>query len=327
MNLGDIELLAYDRLNLNTSPDSALRRQVRADINITHRQILSAKGHGILRRKTLPAMCIASTPFMVLPQSATSIYCIVDRANNRTLDPCELSDIRFRDPGQNFTGSVPDLYAVVNFASVVEQDPVSGSASLFIVSDDARDGSGTSITVEGVLADGTYRRVSIAMNGLTGVNISSTISTWAFITKFYSSSLAAGNITLHEATVGGNELSRIRPGQTYPRYTQLCLSGIPATAQTYYCDVELHVEDMTNGTDEPLVPEDYHWLLLTGALKRYYQKRRDFEAYRVEASDWEMGMGDLGAFLRRRAGIKIGGQRQTRGRRVTQFSNSPWMNG
>lgn len=325
MNFGDIQLAIYDRLNFGATPDPAIQRQVKFDINVGHRQILGSKGFGILRRAILPATSTASSPYMVLPQAATSIIVIVDRANNRILRPISLQDVRYRDPGQNFTGSIPDSYTVLNYAAAVAVDP-SVAASLFVISDSANDSTGTSINIEGLTTGGLYRRASISMNGVTAVNIASTISNWIHVIKFYSSALSAGNITLREGSGVGTELARIQPGRSYPRYTQIYLQGIPAAAQTYYCDVELHVEDMVNGTDEPLIPEDYHWMLVSSGLQRYYFKRKDFDAYRLERGDWGVGLGNLGAFVRRRAGVATSGQRNNQGMRPSMYTN-PWMNG
>jgi hypothetical protein len=193
MNFADIQLAVFDRLNFGVSPDPAIRRQVQFDINVGHRQILGMKGFGVLRRTILPATSTAASPYMVLPQAATSIIAIVDRSNNRILKPVTLQDVRYRDPGQNFTGSIPDSYTVLNYAAPVALDP-SAAASLFVISDSASDSSGTAVNVEGLTTGGLYRRASISLNGLTGVNISTAITNWIHIIKFYASSLAAGNM-------------------------------------------------------------------------------------------------------------------------------------
>lgn len=325
MNLGQIELVVYDRLNFNATPDPAVQRRVRRYINDSQREILGKKGFGTLRRKVLSAASVASSPYMVLPQAATAIIAIVDRANNRVLKPISIQDVRYRDPGQTFTGSIPDSYAVLDYASCVALDP-SAAASLFAVSDSAADGTGVAINIEGTVTGGYYRRSSVSMNGLTAVNLASTITTWETITKFYASALAAGNITLRQTSGVGTELSRIPPGRSFPRYTQIYLSGIPAASQTYYCDVELHVEDMINPMDEPLIPEDYQWLLEAGAIKREYMKREKMDLWRVEHNNWTEGIANLSNFVRRRAGVSVSGQRNNDGYIQPAF-NSPWMNG
>lgn len=325
MNLGQIELAVYDRLNYNSTPDSAVTRRVRHYINDTHRKILGKKGYEILRSRTLPMTSVASSPLAVLPQAATAIRLIMDRANQRPLNPISLADVRAMDPGQSFTGSIPDSYCVLNYSSPIALDP-SAAASLFIISDSAMDGSGTSVSIEGITSNGDYRRASTALNGLTAVNINSLITTWTTILKFYLSASAAGNVTLHQTSGVGTELARITPGRSSARYTQIYLAGIPAASQTYYCDVEVHVADMVNVNDEPLIPEDYHWLFETGALKQDYLRREKSDLWKIEQATWLDGMESLGAHIRRRGGVSKGGQRRNSTVRPSSF-NSPYFNG
>ena len=325
MNLGDIELGLYDRLNFNATPDSAVTRRVRQSVNNIHREILGRRGFGQLRRKVLTATSVANSPFMVLPQAATAILIVADRLNNRNLKPATLQDIRYRDPGLLFTGSIPDSYAVIDYASCVAADP-STPSSLWVTSDSASDASGSAVNIEGITSTGYYQRASVALNGLTPVNIAPTVTTWVTMTKFYMTAVASGNVTLLQGSGVGPELSRIPPGRSYPRYTTLHLIGIPATSLTYYCDVELYIEDMTSVNDEPLLLEDYHWLLEAGVMSREYLKRGSMDQYTAEQRRFKEGIDNLGAALRRRGGVSIGGQRNNQNRQISQY-NSPWMNG
>lgn len=320
MNLGDIELKLYDRMSFNATPDSAVTRRMRGYINDAHKEILGKKGFAKLRYYVLPASSVANSPFMTLPQAATRIINIADRTNNRNLDPYSMADVRYRDPGLLFTGSIPDGYAVLNASSCISLDP-SVPASLFVVSDSATDGTGLSVNIEGVLSDGTYRRAAVVMNGLTAVNVDAACSTWMNVSKFYISGAAAGTVSLHQTSGVGTELSRIVKGRSYPRYTRVHLSPTPSSVITYYCDVELHVEDMANVNDEPLLPDIYHWLLECGAMKREYLRREKMQEYGVEASNWKTGVGDLGDYLRSLGGVRPGGQRGSNSR---QFSQLGW---
>jgi hypothetical protein len=326
MNLGQITLGIYDRLGFNATPDSSVTRRINQYVNDAHREILSRRGFSSLRR--VPAMVatsVANSPYMVLPQAAVAISVIVDRLNNRTLDPVSIQDLRYRDPGLNFSGTIPDQYAVIDYASCIAADPSVASA-LFVVSDAAADGPGLTANIEGTITGGYYQRTPVALNGTTAVNVTTAISSWVHVTKFYLSGSAMGNVTLHQTSGVGTELSRIPPGHSYPRYTLIHLSGTPATSQTYYCDVDLHIEDMKNATDEPLIPEDFHSLLETGAMKREYMRREKLAQWKIEDADWRQGVADLGAFLRRRGGISVNGQRGQHPRRISQYS-SPWFNG
>lgn len=320
MNLGQIELALYDRLGFDANPDPAVTRRFRRYINDAHREVLGKKGFQRLRRRTLTAVCVANSPYMVMPQAANAIIVIADRTNNRNLTPISLQDLRYRDPGLNFSGSIPDSYAIINMAACVALDP-SAAASLFIISDSASDGSGLAVNIEGITSAGVVRRASVALNGVTAVNIDANCTTWVAVTKFYLSGSAAGNVTLHQTSGVGTELALISKGRSYPRYTQIHLSPTPSAAATYYCDVELHIEDMVNVTDEPLIPEDYHRLLESGALKREFLRRKDMAELSVEQATWRDTLADLQVWVRARGGVSTGGQRGSSGRQFSQLGS------
>lgn len=321
MTLSEIESAVYDVLSV-TGSDSAVVRRIRRYINNAHRSVLCKKGFETLRFRTMPVTCLANNPLMWLPPSIASVRTISDRNNNRNLDKISLFDVRYRDPGQKFSNSIPDSYAEVSRSSPVAQDPLSGSTSLYVLSDSVADGGGLTAYVEGVTANGYPRVANMPMNGTTPVNVDAMCSTWMTITKFYISGLATGNVTLLDAMVGGNELARIVRGSMGSRYLILCLSPIPATAQTYYCDVKLRITDMVNPSDEPIFLEDYEHALISGALRQEYKKREKLSEFQAEDLYWREMVADMGAELRSMGGPQNGGQRGNNRRGVTQF-NSP----
>lgn len=302
MNLGQIESTLYDRLGFQSTPDSAVTRRIRNYVNKTHREILAMRGLGKLRRAVLTASSVASSPFMVMPQAAVAVIVIVNRTSGMPLDPISIQDLRFRDPTMVGTSSTPDSYVVINLAAAVAIDPTA-AASLFAISDSALDASGTSVTVEGITSSGYYKRANVAMNGLTAVNLSTVITDWVHITKFFISAQAAGNVTLHQTSGVGTELARIPPAHSYPRYTQVQLSPTPSDAVTFYCDVELHVEDMVSVNDEPLIPEDFHGLLETGAMRREYSRKEKAQLWKIEDIEYQRQLSDLKGFVSRMGGI------------------------
>jgi hypothetical protein len=301
MNLGDIEAGLYDVLGFQTTPDSSVTRKLRREINLCHRQILAMRGMSKMRRAILPFTCTSGAPLVALPQAATRIVLIVDRTNRRPLNPISLQELRGRDPGRIYSATIPDAYCIINVAAAVAQDP-SVASQLYVISDSASDTGGTTATVEGTVTGGYPRRASIGLNGLTGVAVDSSAA-WEHITKFFLSSAAQGNVTLRQTSGVGTELARISEQRTYARYTQIELQGIPGSAITYYADVELHIEDMLARGDEPLLPEDYHYLLECGSLRREYQKREKFQLWKIEDDRWKTGIRDLATFLARSGGI------------------------
>lgn len=318
MTLSEIETAVYDVLSV-TGSDSAVVRRIRRYINNAHRSVLCKRGFETLRFRTFPLTCVANNPLFWLPPSVAAVRTIGDRLNNRNLDKISLFDVRFRDPGLKFAGSIPDAYAEVTRSSPVAQDPALAT-SLYVLSDAAGDGSGLTAYVEGITSNGYPRVASVPMNGVTAVNVDVACSTWMTVTKFYVSGLAQGNVTLLDAPTG-NELSRIVRGSMGSRYILLHLSPTPSSALTYYCDVKLRITDMVNPADEPLFLEDYEHALISGALRQEYKKREKLSEFQAEDSYWREMVADMGAELRAMGGPKNGGQRGHNRRGATQFTS------
>lgn len=302
MNLGDIETGLYDRLGYGPNPESSVIRKIRALLNIAHRTVLTKRGCASLRRKTLTAACAANDPLMVLPQAVASISVITDRLHQLPLGKISLQEIRRRDPGLLFTSVIPESYTVINWASPVAIEP-SVPSSLFAISDSTADGTGLSVIVEGIVTGGYRRRAVIAMNGTTAVNLDSTVTTWIAVSKFYLSGPAKGSITLRQTSGVGTELSRITPGRASAKYTQIHLSGTPGSVLTYYCDVELQISDMVDPYDEPLLPEDFQYILEAGVLKEWSYGREKLPMWKIKQKDWDDGVKDLLAHLSRESGV------------------------
>lgn len=315
MNLGDLRLNIFDTLGYYSSPDSTVTRRIDRYINTSHREILTRKQMGKLRRWVLPFSCVANSPFAVLPQAAVMILAIADRTTNRILDEISLQDLRARDPGLQFSSTIPDAYVVLNMSSSIAADPAAAT-QLFVQSDSAADGAGLMANIEGTITGGYFRRAQVSMNGLTQAAVDANTA-WIHISKFYLTGKCTGNVTLLDS--GSVELARIAPGRTRGRYTTIHLSGTPAAIYTYYADVELHVEDMINPSDEPYTPEDYDWLLECGALRLEYQRRGTpaMAQWKVEQGRWEQGVRDLQSFVTRQTGV-------ARGNRKTGFSQLGW---
>ena len=305
MNLANLELDLYRRLGMTTTPPTEVTTRFRAYMNQTQREILSQKGLSSLRRMTLPFSSVATDPFAVLPQSAVRIISIVDRTNQIFLAPTMQSEIREQDPGLVSTSATPYNYAIVNLASAVARDPAA-AAELFTKSDNGGDGGTQKVFVEGIVTGGYPRLASVAMNGVTAVSLGAPITTWIAVTKFYLATTtvgvqttAVGNVTLHSVSGAGTELSRIPIGKAYPRYSRIQLFPTPSAALTYHADVEIHIEDMTQATDESYMPEDFSWLLTSGAILKEYQRLEKTAQYDREKATFRSGLLDLKLFVSR----------------------------
>ncbi len=310
MNLSTIEADVYRRAGYKTAPATEVITRMRAFINQTQREILSMKGMSSLRRAIVPFDSVATIPYAVLPQSATRILSVVDRTGAYPLSVITLSDIEQADPALTSTTGTPGYYAVVNLASTVARNPLA-AAELFAKSDSASDTSTKEVFVEGIVTGGYPRSASVALNGVTAVSLGATITTWIQVNKFFvtlaagGTAAAAGNITLHSISGAGLELSRISIGRSYPRYTRIQLWPTPSAAVTYHAEVELHIEDMVESNDEPYLPEDFHWLLGSGALLKEYQRKEQPTMVAIERGAYINGLADLKLYVARAVGVPM----------------------
>lgn len=324
MNLGLIESELYDQFGFRGTPQTDVTTRFRRYVNETQKGILGTRGMSKLRRKVLPFASVANQATAALPQAASNVYTIVDRVNNWTLAAMTMEDIRAKNPGLAYSESYPTGYAIMDYSAPVTREP-SDASELFVKSDSASDNSTKTAVVEGITSGGYYRSVEVALSGVTAVTLGSTIS-WIAITKFYlklsasnSTTTAAGNVTLMEDSGSGTELSRIPIGRSYARYTVIHFHYVPTGVNTYYADIDRHIEDMANVADEPYLPEEYHHLLRIGAAQREYARRKDWAGYGAMKSEMKDGMDRLKLYVRRMSGIA-----QTRSPR--DFSQlGPWF--
>lgn len=280
------------RLNKKvTSMDSETQARLLEFLNETHREVLSAPGRQRLRDATLTFASVASQAEYGLAHIAR-IYRIWETTNDREIYPITLSQYRMRYPDPaSYTGD-PDCYVWTGYSPVALQP--SDPSRLFLKSTAA--GDTQTAYVEGIVTGGQPRSVSIALTGVTAVDVASSITTWERVTKVYLATAAAGTVTLHEDSGSGTELARIGIGQTDQSYQRLLLSPTPADAITYSVDVQLEVSDLAQDTDEPRLPLDFHDLLVHGARMKEYEKLND-ERYGAAAKDYQMRSAQLDLYL------------------------------
>lgn len=304
MNLVQMQTDWYEFTEQGASPAAAVIARGIRYFNQTQRMILGDKAFGVFRRKVLTCASVANSPFMTTPQAAVRLYTLLDRTNQWVLDPVSLQDVRRFDPGLTSTTSYPDRFFIENYSSCVSREP-SAAFRPFVVSDDATDNTQKAF-IEGTIG-GYYRTASVNLNGLTPAALSA-LTTWDTITKFYiqkqdgTTQAAVGNVTLTEGS-GGNELSRIPPGRSFPRYTMIHLYPTPATSSTYYADVDLHVEDMASADDEPLIPEDFHWMVVSGAKQLEYRRKQRLDLYAAEKAIFTDGWRNLKLWIAQNPGV------------------------
>lgn len=294
MNFGTIKADLYRRLRYTTSPPSGISTRIAAFVNETHRELLGMPGMERLRDDVLAVTAVANKARTGLPPSVARIQKIVDRVNNHVLRQVPLSVLRLNDPAQAFTGGFPLRYAVVGQQQVQAQP--AAATGLWAVSDAAGDTTQT-VRVETITTGGYPYRDSKALNGLTRVAIGVTVRTDHIdVTKFYLSAVAVGYVSLFDAAAAGNELARIEPGQTFARYLAVEWHPIQTADCTLYADVTRTVFDLSQDSDEPFLPPDFHEAIVSGAAMREY-KLIDDSRYQSEKIDYQRWQNSLRSFV------------------------------
>lgn len=285
--------LARRRGANDTTFNTTTQTRYKDSLNEAHKFLLRKQGMEPLRYGILTLASVAAQQSYGVPHEGVArIDRVWDPTNQRRLQYKTLDYIRSTNP--NNVQGTPWVYAPTGYVEAHTQP--SNASELFVKSTSASDTTQTAF-VEGFITGGYYRTASVTLTGTTGVTLSSAITTFIAVTKFYLSATAVGTVTLIEDSGAGTELSRITIGRTRARFYGLMLDPVPAGVITYSMDVLREIPDMSNSTDEPLLPEDFHDLLIDIAELKELTKQDDPSRYRMLTNRVSEGAADLQTFV------------------------------
>lgn len=290
------QLLSELRRRLNfddASPVTAVTTRLQSFINLAHRQILGTPGMELLRDGTLPFTSVTGQGVYGLPPGIERIRRVYDPTNDRVIARRDLGWLRATDPGLDMSGT-PDYYIPLGLVAVAKQP--ADASEIFIKSTAA--GDTNTAYIEGFRTGGYPVSLSVNMTGVTAASLGAAYTDIIEITKCYVSAAAVGTITLHEDSGVGTELARIPIGQSFTRYQGIRLWPTPSSAVTYAADCTRNIPDMSAAGDEPLLPADFHWLLVEGALRlEWGQKKDDQDRFRMADESYKKGLSNLKFFV------------------------------
>lgn len=287
--------LARRRGSNDTTIPTATANRYADVLNETHRALLRMPGMDSLRYGLVSFSSVAGQPQYALPvQGIARVNRIVETTNQRKLELRTLAWLRSHDPAPTANQGTPWAWIPVGYVEVHTQP--SDASEIFAKSTSAADTTQT-IYLEGYVTGGYYRTASVTLTGTTAVSLASSITNFVQLTKCYLSAACAGIVTLQEDSGAGTELCRIAIGDTRAQFYSLMLENCPAAAITYYADVLRSIPDMSNDTDEPLLPDDFHDLLIDGAELRELRKQDDPTRWRLVKDAYETGVRDLKSFV------------------------------
>lgn len=272
MTLQEIERSVYRRTGYSDSPPQDVQNRVRGYINEWHRRILSLPGLTKLRDSTerLTFTSVAGQSHYALGPSVARVLTLTERANDLKLIPQSLDWYRTQEPDPGSIMGVPDYYIPLGFRQVSAQ-PL--STGLWAESTSDADTTQT-VYVESVRDGGDPWLGSARLTGTTRVPLGVAFD-HVSVEKFYLSGVAAGVVTLWDGPLIGTLLGRILPGTTYTRSYTLILFPTPSSPLTYHLDYTRQILDMVHPTDEPLLPQDFHFLLVLAGRADEYERKDD----------------------------------------------------
>jgi hypothetical protein len=247
---------------------------------------------------------VASTPRIAV-RNVHEVHRVYEATNDRALQPMSLDAYRQLTPDATTTTGTPSHFVVAGVESVAEQP--SAATSLYASSTSSGDTTQT-VYVEGALTDNHPYSGSIALNGTTVVTVPGG-ALWTRVDRVYLSAAPAGAFYLSTSNGGSHvtdQLMSLIAGSTEARYLVVLLWPTPASAITYSLDVSRTVTDLAVGTDQPDLPEDWHDLVLLGALMDEYQHMSD-ERYGVAAQEYQQRLREFKYWLSQPAtGLSVG---------------------
>ena len=264
MTFLEIKQRVFDRLQVSRTQTGDLNTTIGGLVNQWHRQILVQPVFKGFRKTEVTEASVANQ--WRYGTKLLEIEHITERTNDERLIKRTESWWRrnFPDPTED-TGD-PEYWVPLG-QTRIKKRPANAS-EIFAISSSASDTN--TISVEVVRTGGLIQLLSVTMTGATGVSLDTAITDIEDITDVYLSAAAVGLVELREDSGVGTVLSEIGIGETKPRYTQFVLVPTPSSALTYFLNGVARMTDLVNDFDEPLIFEDFHDILVNGAVYEYW---------------------------------------------------------
>lgn len=325
MNFQDILADIYRRCGYATSPDAAVVTRIKAFVNETQHEILSAPGaESIFNDIYSFALAQTGRAIISIPAHFARIKTLRDVTNGIKLQPISLGDWRallaratsrevglpthYVDLGVDATRKDLDSNSITNFQIAVK-------------STDATD-AGKVAYIEGYDFQGLPLSGSVSITGTSYVDFSITP---ARITKFYLSAAAAGTVVLTDASAATatvtNQIASIPSGYGASRTRKIALWPTPnSTGQSYQIDAERQLTDLVNPYDEPQLPLKFHRLLAIGARAKEYEKLNQVDKWQLARAEYKQGFAAFRLWLNQDA-YGSPNLRDWRGRSASRFNH------
>jgi hypothetical protein len=271
MTFLEIQNAALTACGLSTSATSDARTRVKSYVNQWHRRILARPGFSrLLRDSVLTFDSVADQLVYGLGIPMARINAIHERTNDWQLVRQDLAWLRCADPGLTSAGS-PQVYIPRGWFPV-KVNP-SNASSVHAISTNAADTTQI-VDWEFVLSSGDRASGNTTLNGTTVVQLG-TATTVVEVTRLSLRTAGAGTITVREDSGTGAILLTLPIGATFGRFLHLQLWPSPNAVITYRVDYTREIVDLVQDTEIPLLPPDFHHILVKGAEHDEWRRMDD----------------------------------------------------
>jgi hypothetical protein len=294
MTLLDIERDICRRLDKNaTNLDPETKARLDTFINDRYRELMRLDGIN-LRDESWPLLTESGRYRYALPPTHMRINGITNVTSATRLQQRTLGWMREHDPGATSSGS--PLYWVVLNEAGVQQQPAQG-AVLEVVSNVTVT---TSVVIEfQELTTGSWQRIVVLLDNATVVTVP-TFPARVFRLYFEPSVSVPGALIVLREQVTQKIIARMPTAGTSVNVTTtihqwvILLWPTPSGQYSLEVDFERPRLDLINDKDEPVLPDDFHTLLVWGGCadeclkmddqrQQYYERKFQDDIRRLRA--------------------------------------------
>jgi hypothetical protein len=295
MMLSDLLTNLYRRLNWADAPDTATTTRLTMFLNQRHRRLLSSPALRQLREGFGTFTSVAAQAEYALPYGIARVRTMREITNDRVLAERSVEWYRASNPDTAANSGTPDSWVPFGVRAVARRP---GALGVWAASSSAADTTQL-VMMHATLSTsdprGSLSTGTTLLTGTTRVRLGGT-NTFDDVLTLSLSAACAGTVSFFDAAAAGNTLATMPAGRRTSRLYVFALTPTPASAIDYSVDFEHAITDLANVWDEPLLPEDFHDLLIAAALMDEYQARDDTR-YSAAVREYEERLRELKAWL------------------------------
>ena len=277
MVLSQLLTAAFSDLGYPATPPQDVIDRITRYINEGYRNVLRTPGLQPLRFATLTVNSTAGYKFLPLGPSVEQIQRIVDSTQNIALQEMTRDEFRKVDPEELSSGT-PFRWVDAGYHPVVRQPQASG---LWLQSTSALDTQAAGGA--GIDMAGNYVPFGVTMNGTTAVRAVPVALQAITAVNLISGANGIVNLLDGLATPGPNTLGTIYAGLTTVLYRSARLWPTPSQSTPYTVDTIVPLLMLAGQGDTPMIPSDFHHVLIEYARLREYERRDDSRAAQAVA--------------------------------------------